>query len=116
MVGVALEHATAGACPESSVRPEYSLELFLRVNRTSSGPGIPITNAKPPFRWSDIESTNYLEYITRLRAIGCPEPVIRDLITADINQLYSSRVRATWSPPQFEYWRKTRSTDRPNAA
>ena len=43
------------------------------------------------FRWSHIESTNYLVYIGNLRRIGCPEQTIRDLISADVDTLYAPR-------------------------
>jgi hypothetical protein len=44
-----------------------------------------------PFRWSQIESTNYLTYVSNLRSIGCPERTIRDLIVADVESLYGPR-------------------------
>jgi hypothetical protein len=37
------------------------------------------------FQWSQIESTNYTTYISNLRAIGCPEQTIRDIIVADVH-------------------------------
>src|ERR1700722_18469255 len=40
-----------------------------------------------PFRWSQLESTNYLTYIANLRAIGCPAQTVRDLIVADVDSL-----------------------------
>jgi hypothetical protein len=87
---------------------------FARVSRAGSAPEPGFTKAAPPFRWSDLESTTYLDYIARLRAIGCPEPMIQDLIAADITQLYAERARAIWSPHKQEYWQKDRSTDHPN--
>lgn len=44
-----------------------------------------------PFHWSQIESTDYRIYIANLRAIGCPEQTIRDIISADVDSLYASR-------------------------
>jgi RNA polymerase sigma factor (sigma-70 family) len=58
------------------------------------------------FHWSQIESTDYRRYIANLRAIDCPEPTIRDLIIADLNQAYASRMAAIWSPPVQGYWKK----------
>ena len=59
------------------------------------------------FHWSQLESTNFLDYVANLRAIGCPEPTIRDLITAEINlftrnqfdQLYKSLDMKWWTYP-----------------
>src|SRR5215204_2753973 len=38
--------------------------------------------------WSFIESTNYQTYIGNLRAIGCPEETVRDIILTDISKLF----------------------------
>src|SRR5260370_37442449 len=46
------------------------------------------------FTWDEIESADFPTYITKLRAIGCPEATIRDIIVADVNQLFARR-RAT---------------------
>lgn len=39
--------------------------------------------AAAPFQWSQLESANYATYISNLRAVGCPEQTVRDIITAD---------------------------------
>jgi hypothetical protein len=46
-----------------------------------------------PFRWSQLESSDYRLYVANLRGIGCPEQTIRDIITADVDNLYSTRRR-----------------------
>src|SRR6266404_1822429 len=43
------------------------------------------------FHWSQLESSDYPTYITKLRRVGCPERTIRDIITADVGGLYSRR-------------------------
>jgi hypothetical protein len=53
-----------------------------------------------------VESEDYREYIANLRAIGCPEKTIRDIILADVKELFAARcsqVLATNPPAQF--WR-----------
>src|SRR3989442_5976353 len=39
------------------------------------------------FRWGQLESTDYRIYIGNLRAVGCPEETVRDIIVAEINKL-----------------------------
>ena len=51
------------------------------------------------FNWSQLESTEYKEYIARLRAFGVPEKIIRDIIIADVAKLYRPRFAAL-RPPQ----------------
>lgn len=61
--------------------------------------------APKPFHWSAVESTNYLAYIANLRAIGCPEQTIRDIIIADVNSLFASRYAAlSQSVPELAWW------------
>jgi len=42
----------------------------------------------PPFRWNQLESTNYPVYIANLRSVGCPEQTIREIVTAEIHDIY----------------------------
>lgn len=56
--------------------------------------------------WRSVESADYATYVANLRRIGCPEETIRDIILADINQLYESRRQALQEPPaDWEFWR-----------
>jgi hypothetical protein len=45
------------------------------------------------FHWRTIESEDYEKYVANLRAIGCPEKIIRDIILADVERLYAARRR-----------------------
>jgi hypothetical protein len=58
------------------------------------GPSVvTITNGvKPEFKWSQLETTDYQEYIRRLRAVGCPEATIRDIILADLDNVYEPKL------------------------
>ena len=48
-----------------------------------------VTIAKK-FRWSQLESTNdYRIYVDNLRAIGCPEPTLLDIVTGDAERGFS---------------------------
>ena len=46
------------------------------------------------FTWDEIESADFPTYIAKLRAIGCPEATIRDIILADVNKLYAPKLLA----------------------
>jgi hypothetical protein len=75
--------------------------------------GTPVTSAsapeinKPiqPFDWRLVESEDYKKYIANLRAIGCPEETIRDIISADVKKLFDARKRAATSTNKFEFWK-----------
>jgi hypothetical protein len=56
------------------------------------------------FHWSELESNDYKIYITNLIEIGCPPDTIRDIIVADVNQLYERRRLTTIVPEDPEWW------------
>jgi hypothetical protein len=50
------------------------------------------------FHWSALESDDYRQYVSNLVAVGCPERTIRDIIVADIDELYSTRIESLPAP------------------
>lgn len=57
----------------------------------ASVPVAPIAPA--PFRWSQLDSSDYHQYVKNLRAIGCPEPSVRAIVTADVEAVYNQRAQ-----------------------
>ena len=58
------------------------------------------------FQWASVESPDYREYIANLRAIGCPEETIRDIVIADVNKLFGSRIAALYpTAKDYKFWR-----------
>lgn len=57
------------------------------------------------FSWSELESPNYVAYISNLRDIACPEQTIRDIIIADVNALYARRRAMEIVTPEQQWWR-----------
>jgi hypothetical protein len=55
--------------------------------------------------WADLESPNYSIYIANLRGIGCPEETVRDIIVADVNQIFSARRDREVTLPAQQWWR-----------
>jgi hypothetical protein len=43
------------------------------------------------FRWDQLEATDYRTYIANLQKIGCPEKTIREIVVADVHDLYNTR-------------------------
>src|SRR6266404_3905949 len=61
----------------------WSLSSGISRTRTGStlSVGAPVTKQVPSrFQWGEIESDDYRVYVANLRAIGCPEETIQDLI------------------------------------
>ncbi len=83
------------------------------ANTAQAIPARPVEPAPPKvsrqFDWRLVESEDYRKYIANLRAIGCPEETLRDIIIADVNKLFESRQRAlNQSTNKFEYWKPGR--------
>ncbi len=90
----------AAALPETVAKPAAPASAAAEAGAT---------NPAPPFLWSQVESADYRQYIANLRAIGCPEGIIRDIIVADLNQALAPRVAAIWKPQAYHYWRNSRN-------
>ena len=70
-------------------------------------PQVVATHRNKPFDWRQVESTDYKEYIANLRAIGCPEKAIKEIVAADVNDLFAARRAALIRTNHYEYWRAT---------
>ena len=57
------------------------------------------------FTWRDVEAPDYRKYITNLRGVGCPDSTIRDIIVADVNQLYQRKWLASAPTNDVAWWR-----------
>ena len=58
------------------------------------------------FDWRRVESADYRQYIANLRASGCPEKTIRDIIAADVNEMFRARAKGqAASTNRHEYWK-----------
>ena len=60
------------------------------------------------FSWRDLTATDLKEYIRKLRAANCPEPTVQDLICAEVNRRFATRMRsymdADWLA-QNDFWK-----------
>ena len=63
------------------------------------------------FTWQEVESADYAVYVENLRALGMPETTIRDIIVADVDQIYLQRQRADAARQDMEWWRSAPSLE-----
>ena len=63
-----------------------------------------VVQVNEPFHWAQIESTDYRVYLANLRAIGCPESTVRDILVADLNDLFGGRVRTLLDEVNSQFW------------
>jgi hypothetical protein len=75
------------------------------VTNTVIGTNTPSGKLKwPPFRWSEIETNDYLQLTENLIRIGCPRQTIRDLVLARIRDDYADQEWTTARPIQDHVW------------
>jgi hypothetical protein len=90
--------------------PKVPWRVVQSIHREEPPPetNAPVTVVAPlpraPFHWSQVESTNYVVYIENLRAIHCPERVIRSLITSELTDLYVQQRQQLLAPWQGLIW------------
>src|SRR4051794_14374314 len=68
-----------------------STELILTTNRVERSveftPAVQdVAVALAPLRWDELESEDYPTYLSNLRKAGCPEPVLRRIIGAEVKE------------------------------
>jgi LysM repeat protein len=68
------------------------------------------------FNWQQLESDDYRVYISNLRDIGCPEQTIRDIIIADVNELYAKKRQTDILAADQEWWHSDPDTSLDHAA
>jgi RNA polymerase sigma factor (sigma-70 family) len=82
-----------------------SAEKILSATRklAADGVGQAVTNVAP--NWQTLESRDYRQYIANLRAAGCPEQTIRDIIITDLDRTYGQRIAKFSGPSHATFWK-----------
>jgi hypothetical protein len=62
------------------------------------------TNSEAAFRWDQVASPDLKIYRDNLRAIGCPELTLHEIMRAVINELFRLRRQAILASFQDHYW------------
>jgi hypothetical protein len=74
------------------------------TNAVSRGPKS-LPSADKKFGWQDLTSDNYLDYITSLRSVGCPEKQVRNIVVSDVNELFDKRRLEHAIKTDSQWWR-----------
>lgn len=90
--------------PYAAVRAQ-GVALSTRVGKTN------VVIRRLNFTWNDIESTDFPTYIANLRAIQCPETTIRDIIVAEVNQVYEQKRATEIVTTDQQWWRSEPDMD-----
>jgi hypothetical protein len=109
-LGLVLWLALPGS--RSEARARVSHLLTNRVSRLKHQPAAPpveatapeVIEVNEPFNWAQAESADYRVYLANLRGIGCPESTVRDILIADVDDLFSGRVKTLVDGVSGQFW------------
>ncbi len=85
--------------PSGVVSTKFSRASLLRPTQPS------VVVRRQFFSWTEIESENFQAYIKNLRSIGCPSETIRDLIVAEVAELFAKRRAEAAVIGDQQWWR-----------
>lgn len=72
------------------------------------------------FSWRDLQAEELKTYISKLRAVNCPEVTVQDLILAEVNRRFAAKTRALWNDPELlaqnDYWKPYQRKQDPEKA
>lgn len=74
-----------------------------RADASNETPGDSLPGASV-FHWSQVASTDFAAYRDRLRALGCPDRTVRDILTAEINRHFEERRAEVIAGLQGQFW------------
>ena len=99
----ALFRARSGTTSSGAERKVTVTTKRVVRNAPPATPPVPTTNAAP-FHWRALESEDYTVYAANLRAVGCPERTLRDILLPDIEKLYDERAKKLEESPEDTFW------------
>jgi hypothetical protein len=68
-------------------------------------PEVPlVVRVEGTFDWSQVASTNLVQYAANLRALECPKQTLREVIVAVVNQNFARRRHAIYEPLHARFW------------
>jgi hypothetical protein len=75
--------------------PGIAKSVAVPMVSTSAPPSVQPTSATAPvpFRWQQLDASDYHIYVKNLRGIGCPEPSVRAIVMADVHAVFQIHAR-----------------------
>lgn len=82
---------SARSGPGSLPAPEAKSVPVWRTLRTNVTEFVTNRVDAPGFHWSQLETNDYDSYAANLRGVGCPEPVVRQMLMTELEEHYAER-------------------------
>ena len=70
-------------------------KVFAWLRSAAEKPTTPkvVADTAKSFRWNQLNASDYHVYVKNLRHIGCPEPTVRAIVTADVHAALWTRLK-----------------------
>ena len=105
LAGVAVRAAKSDRPPAGSAPAFYQItNRGMRARPETAPAQSMVVEVLAPFDWRQVESADYRQYVENLRTIGCPEATIRNIIVADVNELFAGRIKALVDGVTGRFW------------
>jgi hypothetical protein len=102
---------------QAPLPPDDPFAIIRRTNVvTVQSPHNSVVVRRQFFNWNEIESDDYPTFVANLRRIGCPELTIRDIIVADVNQMFAQRRTQEILPADTQWWKSEPDMDQTEVA
>ncbi|MEN9574313.1 MAG: hypothetical protein RL514_2168 [Verrucomicrobiota bacterium] len=92
------------APPVAAADRKVTVTTTRLVRHPSPAPTPALQTNAPPFHWRVLESPDYAVYAANLRAVGCPERTLRDILLPDIEKLYEEREAEVTDSAADTFW------------
>lgn len=91
---------------------EFARPLRTEVSQAARATNVFSRRSPPPMSatpWVDIESPDHKQFVANLRAIGCPEQTIRDIVVTRLSREFQTRLQMAHDETarQRPWWRGT---------
>lgn len=107
---VAPESLAASQSQASSNRSPFKRSTTTDSELSSDNP---LALAGDATTWLDIQSADLKDFVRRLRAAGCPDETVKDIILAEVNRRFAVRNRELWPDryQDYKFWKVEKTYD-----
>jgi hypothetical protein len=106
LVAAVVHKRTAAPAPTVTETKSVSTSTTIAEKKTESPAPVMVSVPGEPFTWHRVEAEDYHKYVANLRAIGCPEETVQDIIYNDVTKVYAEKLRAlSRQNASGEYWK-----------
>jgi hypothetical protein len=93
--------------PATGISPLVWRAITQRTLQTPAAPRVPdpaVMEITEPFNWQSVEATDCRVFIENLRAIGCPDLTIFDIVSAEVDEIFNARVKELVDGVTGNFW------------